>query len=112
MTDPITDAVRRIKRLQQDVERLKAGTSEEGEPRLFVSEADRAVASDESDTRLNDIAAAETARTTDTAVVRDRDIGTNETAIATDSEAKTAGESVAPLYWNDGAWNTSEYPDA
>lgn len=112
MTDPITDAVRRIKRLQQDVERLKAGTSEEGEPRLFVSEDDRAAASDESDVRPNDIAAAETARTSDTVAVRDRDTGASETAIATDSEAETVGEAVAPLYWNDGAWNTSEYPDA
>jgi hypothetical protein len=35
MTDPLTDAVRRIKGLQADIERLKAAQDEEGEPRLF-----------------------------------------------------------------------------
>lgn len=93
MTDPITDAVRRIKRLQQDVERLKAGTSEEGEPRLFVSEDDRAVASDESDVRPNDV-------------------GAEDTAVASDTDAEMTAESVAGGYWNEAAWNTSEYSDA
>lgn len=129
MTDPLTDAVRRLKRLQQDVERLKAGQDEEGEPRLFVTEQDRAVARDESDVRSDDVAASETATAADTADirpndlqsietaraddtinVRDRDVAAAETATAMDS-IDTVGEAVSPLYWNDAAWNTSEYPD-
>ena len=38
MTDPLTDAVRRLKSLQEDVERLKAGRDQEGEPRIFLTE--------------------------------------------------------------------------
>jgi acyl carrier protein len=38
MTDPLTDAVRRLKGLQEDIERLKSEQDEEGEPRLFFVE--------------------------------------------------------------------------
>jgi len=46
MTDPLTDAVRRLKKLQQDVERLKSAQDEEGEPRLLFQVSDRATASE------------------------------------------------------------------
>jgi hypothetical protein len=46
MTDALTDAVRRLKQLQEDVERLKAGQDEEGEPRLLFSVGEQAVAAD------------------------------------------------------------------
>lgn len=130
MTDPITDAVRRLKQLQQDVERLKAGQNEEGEPRLFVAETDRAAARDEENVRPNDVAAtelvtvadtlalrpndvaaAETVRASDSLAVRDRDVAASETAAATDT-LTTVGEAVTPAYWNEAAWNASEYPDA
>jgi hypothetical protein len=42
MTDALTDAVRRIKGLQEDIERLKAGQDEEGEPRLFFTTQEQA----------------------------------------------------------------------
>jgi hypothetical protein len=45
MTDPLTDAVRRLKGLQEDVERLKSAQDEEGEPRILFSEAETAVVS-------------------------------------------------------------------
>jgi hypothetical protein len=45
MTDPLTDAVRRLKGLQEDVERLKAEQDEEGQPRLLFSEAETAAVS-------------------------------------------------------------------
>jgi hypothetical protein len=44
MTDPLTDAVRRLKQLQQDVERLQSAENEEGEPRLFFVSQEQATA--------------------------------------------------------------------
>jgi hypothetical protein len=44
MTDPLTDAVRRLKKLQQDVERLQSDEDQEGEPRLFFTSQEQAVA--------------------------------------------------------------------
>jgi hypothetical protein len=46
MTDALTDAVRRIKGLQEDVERLQAGQDEEGEPRLLFQIQEAAVGDD------------------------------------------------------------------
>jgi hypothetical protein len=46
MTEPITDAVRRLKQLQQDVERLQSAEDEEGEPRLIFNAQERAVATE------------------------------------------------------------------
>jgi len=66
MTDDLTDAVRRLKELQADVERLKAGDDQRGVPRLLFSQSETAVASDTP--RVID---ADTA-TDETAVVRDR----------------------------------------
>jgi hypothetical protein len=47
MTDGLTDAVRRIKQLQNDVERLKSAENEEGEPRLIFNAQERATATDQ-----------------------------------------------------------------
>jgi len=66
MTDELTDAVRRIKELQADVERLKAGDDQRGVPRLLFSQSETGVARDTSA-----IVGADTA-TTETAVGRDR----------------------------------------
>jgi hypothetical protein len=46
MTDELTDAVRRLKGLQEDIERLQSGQDEEGEPRLLFSSEEDAVASE------------------------------------------------------------------
>lgn len=46
MTDELTDAVRRLKELQADVERLKAGDDRQGVPRLFFTESETAVGRD------------------------------------------------------------------
>jgi hypothetical protein len=46
MTDPLTDAVRRLKQLQQDVERLQSAEDEEGEPRLFFTSQEQAIANE------------------------------------------------------------------
>lgn len=95
MTDPLTDAVRRLKELQADVERLKAGQDEEGEPRIFIQERERAIASDRRSIRAADIA-------------------TFETATAADAQQPPVGETVASFYYNttEAGWNALEYPDS
>jgi len=66
MTDDLTDAVRRLKELQADVERLKAGDDQRGVPRLLFSQFETAVANDASTLIDADTAPSETA------VARDR----------------------------------------
>jgi len=94
MSDPLTDAVRRLKGLQEDVERLKAAQNEEGEPRIFIQEQDAARASDTTSLRAADIAIFEAARVADT-------------------QEPLVAEAVRPLYWDDSAtgWNAAAYPD-
>jgi|APHM01.1.fsa_nt_gi hypothetical protein len=46
MTDPLTDAVRRLKRLQENVERLESRENVETEPRLLFDQLDVATAND------------------------------------------------------------------
>jgi len=43
----LTDAVRRLKELQADVERLKAGDDQRGVPRLLFSQSETAVGDDQ-----------------------------------------------------------------
>jgi hypothetical protein len=66
MTDPLTDAVRRLKKLQQDVERLQSAEDEEGEPRLFFTAQEQAQAAIIVDILNNDVSNVETATATDT----------------------------------------------
>jgi len=66
MTDDLTDAVRRLKELQADVERLKAGDDQRGVPRLLFSQSETAVASDVSTVAGVDLIADETAIARDT----------------------------------------------
>lgn len=66
MTDELTDAVRRLKELQADVERLKAGDDQRGVPRLLFSQSETGVGRDTST-----ILSADTA-TSETAVARDQ----------------------------------------
>lgn len=65
MTEPLTDAVRRLKKLQQDVERLKASQDQEGEPRLFVKAQESALAADIIDVKEEDLLQLETVEATD-----------------------------------------------
>jgi hypothetical protein len=66
MTDPLTDAVRRLKKLQQDVERLQSAENEEGEPRLFFTAQEQAQVEIIVDVLDNDVSNVETATATDT----------------------------------------------
>jgi len=55
MTDELTDAVRRLKELQADVERLKAGDDQRGVPRLLFSQSETAVGQDRTDVVPRDL---------------------------------------------------------
>jgi hypothetical protein len=46
MTDGLTDAVRRLKGLQEDVEQLKAAREQEGVPLIILQDSEGATASD------------------------------------------------------------------
>jgi len=61
MTDELTDAVRRLKELQADVERLKAGDDQRGVPRLLFSQSETVLGADRADTRSRDLISTETA---------------------------------------------------
>jgi hypothetical protein len=93
MTDGLTDAVRRLKGLQEDIERLKAGQDEEGEPRLLFSIQEQATATD---------------------VIRvGPDETQTETAVADDQQAglrlqRTVNDQGT---WNSIGWSTSTYND-
>jgi len=68
MTDELTDAVRRLKELQADVERLKAGDDQRGVPRLLFSQSETAVGRDQInisavDLQQSDVATARDAQT-------------------------------------------------
>jgi|APHM01.1.fsa_nt_gi hypothetical protein len=55
MTDPLTDAVRRLKRLQETVERLESRENAEAEPRLLFEQADVATADDSASLRSSTV---------------------------------------------------------
>ena len=131
MTDPITDAVRRLKELQEDVERLKAGRDEEGEPRVYISERDRSTATDEQHVRGNDVEAVDVATARDEQHVRGNDVEAVDVATARDEQHVRGNDVEAvdvatardeqrdlrlqrehePATWNSAGWNTSGYND-
>jgi hypothetical protein len=129
MTNDLTDAVRRLKELQSDVERLKAARDQEGEPRLFfeasevavaidalsvagadLSALDVAVASDaQAGLVASDIDAAETATATDAqAGLVASDIDAAERAAVTDALSLFGGDLTAGAY-NSTSYNTTTY---
>jgi len=65
MTDELTDAVRRIKELQADVERLKAADDQRGVPRLLFSQSETGVANDDLSVVGADVRSFETAAVSD-----------------------------------------------
>jgi hypothetical protein len=88
MTDDLTDAVRRLKELQADVERLKAGDDQRGVPRLLFSQSETAVGRDRTDTRSRDVASLETVVGRDRTDTRARDIVSFETGVARDRQSE------------------------
>jgi hypothetical protein len=108
MTDPLTDAVRRLKQLQQDVERLQSGQEQEGEPRLFFQTQEQAVAETAIEISGPDIAQAEQAEANDTIAIGP-DVTQSEIATvneAVDIRARTVSD---PGAYNSVGYNTSSY---
>jgi len=102
MTDPITDAVRRIKRLQQDVERLKSGTNERGVPRVLRQLTD--------DTAIDDTVETGPAAAVDDSIVATDSVTTgpdaavDETTGVSDATSTTTA-AVERAAWNEAAWD-------
>jgi hypothetical protein len=115
MTDPLTDAVRRLKGLQEDVERLKSAQDEEGEPRILFSEAETAVVTQgfglrsqslTSDAFYND-AGYQTATVDAVDIVRPRE---TETASADDSQSlRSSNVTGTATYSDTSGYNTATY---
>jgi hypothetical protein len=108
MTDPLTDAVRRLKQLQQDVERLQSGEDQEGEPRLFFQSQDRAVAETAIELAGPDIEQVDRA-TADDAIAIGPDIVQSETATANETVAIRGRVVSDPGAYNSVGYNTSSY---
>jgi len=110
MTDALTDAVRRLKGLREDVERLKAAQSEEGEIRLFFASDELAMASDAASVRGADVTASDVAAAADALSLRGPDVVETETATATDA-ADVRGTTLTAATWNSAGYTTSTYND-
>jgi len=110
MTDPLTDAVRRLKTLQEDVERLKAGRDQEGEPRIFLTEQESVDVADVIDIVADDIAATETVVVGDVAELAANDAAAAEAIVVADqiTDIRSQGE-VVDATWNSATWNVSDY---
>ena len=110
MTDAITDAVRRLKRLQEDVERLKAGRDQEGEPRIFLTEQESVDVEDALKIVADDIAATETVVVDDVAAIVKRDLAAAEAVLVTDQLADIRSQgTIVDATWNTATWNVSDY---
>jgi len=89
MTDELTDAVRRLKELKADVERLKAGDDQRGVPRLLFSQSETAVASERVEIIAADLQQA------DVAEARDAQTDLRKQRTVEDGFYNTAGYNVA-----------------
>jgi hypothetical protein len=96
MSDSLTDAVRRLKGLQADVERLKAERDQEGVPRLFFTAPEDALAVDTLTLLREDILGAETAVADDAQVgLVSNDLAGAETAVADDAQVGLVSNDLA-----------------
>jgi hypothetical protein len=105
MTDELTDAVRRLKELQADVERLKAGDDQRGVPRLLFSQSETAVGSDSIDTRSRDVVSFETAVGQDRTDVFSRDLQQSDVGRARDAQTDLRKQRTV----EDGFYNAAGY---
>jgi hypothetical protein len=109
MTDALTDAVRRIKKLQQDVERLKSSENEEGQPRLLFSVQEQTLTGAAVSVVSSDIDSVEIAATPDVLNLVDNNIENTET-VATDDKQDIRGRQVDnSATYNNSGYNTSSY---
>jgi hypothetical protein len=109
MTDALTDAVRRIKKLQQDVERLKSSENEEGQPRLLFSIQEQTSADDAVSVRGPDFESVEAVESADVLNLVDSDIDNSETVVAEDTQEIRGRQVDNSATYNDSGYNTSSY---
>jgi|APHM01.1.fsa_nt_gi hypothetical protein len=109
MTDALTDAVRRIKGLQADIERLKAAQDEEGEPRLFFVEDELVTVANtvtldcgglEDDAVYGDA----TYQTTTVDLIERVRPEVDDVAVVTDAQALTSAALTDNGFYNDGTY--------
>jgi len=91
MTDELTDAVRRLKELQADVERLKAGDDQRGVPRLLFSQSETGVGQDRTDVVSRDL------QQSDVATARDVQTELRKQRTVEDGFYNAAGYNVATI---------------
>jgi len=91
MTDELTDAVRRLKELQADVERLKAGDDQRGVPRLLFSQSETGVGQDRTDVISRDL------QQSDVATARDAQTDLRKQRTVEDGFYNAAGYNVATI---------------
>lgn len=101
MTDPITEAVRRLRGLREDVERLKAARDEEGEVRILRLVFDPLGIGDQAEATSSERPdASDQLAVGDVADARDND------AAATDAAA--SGDAVSASTDEAGGWTWDE----
>jgi len=76
MSDPLTEAVRRLRQLQEDVERLKSG--DEGESRILRLINEPTIVSDVVSARLNDTEVVDRTNIGDLVTARLNDVGISD----------------------------------
>jgi hypothetical protein len=111
MTDALTDAVRRIKKLQQDVERLKSSENEEGQPRLLFSIQEQTTADDAVSVRPPDFENVEAVESADVLNIVDSDINNSETVAADDTQDIRGRQVNSAGRYNRVGYNTASYND-
>jgi predicted membrane GTPase involved in stress response len=110
MTDALTDAVRRLKELQQDVERIKSGENEEGQPRLLFSVQEQTITEDVNSVVGSDILNSEVVANDDALDIVGSDIANTETVAADDVQEDLRGRQIDdPATYNSVGYNTSAY---
>jgi hypothetical protein len=110
MTDALTDAVRRLKELQQDVERLKSSENEEGQPRLLFSVQEQTVSDDAVSVTGPNVENIEAIVSADDLALVDNDVANTETVVADDVQEDLRGRQVDdPATYNSVGYNTSAY---
>jgi len=112
MTDGLTDAVRRLKGLQEDVEQLKAAREQEGVPLIILQDSEGATASDaQAGLVASDLDVADTATAADAQaglIASDFDVADTATAADAQTDLRLQGL-LEPATYNRAGYVTSTY---
>lgn len=108
MTDALTDAVRRLKGLREDVERLKAARNESGEVRLFFTASELAVSSDQFDIRGTAVQIVDGGVGLDSSQIRGPSISETDVGVGTDT-VEISAQNLEQATYNSSGYNTGGY---